>query len=65
MSMYNFFPQKWPKMGVVIAAMFLLLIGNIDRTLYHFAKIALKFLLSKILSLFLYFSFDIRAENLI
>ena len=53
MPIYDFFSQKWPTMGVVPAGMNLLLLNIIDKTLHHFAKIALKFLQSKILHLIL------------
>ena len=64
MPSYNFFSQKCPTMGVAIATMVLLLLNLIEKTLYHFDKITLKFLLNKILYLLLCFSLYIKAENL-
>ena len=64
MPIQIFFPQKWPTIGVAMATMVLLLLNVTDKTLYHFAKIALKFSLSKILPLFLCYSLDIRVKNL-
>ena len=64
MPIQKFFSQKWLTMGVAMATMVLLLLSVTDKTLYHFAKIALKFSLSKIMPLFVCYSLDNRVENL-